>query len=105
MTPERQALVFAAMAACGACMGAVYDVFSAAGALCPIGCGAGQLLDLLFGPLCAAAVIGLALTLHVPVLRFYVFAAAALGFLVYIRTLGMFFRYLAANVRQSAEKS
>ena len=105
MTPERQALVFAAMAACGACMGVVYDVFSAAGALCPIRCGAGQLLNLLFGPLCAAAMIGLALALHVSVLRFYVFAAAALGFFAYMRTFGILFRHVTANVRQSAGKS
>ena len=100
MTPTEQARAFAAMMACGACMGAVYDalgVFRRVRGLC-------ALTDMLFGICCAAGIIWTALRLETDAFRLYAFAGAACGMALYGATAGAMLRRIAALMRRWMDK-
>lgn len=105
MTVHAQAHVFAAMTACGCALGSVYDLLAAAARLAGGGRAIRAALDLLFGLLCAAALILTALYLRTQAARAYVFAAAALGFALYMNTVGRIVRYLTGKVCKIVRKN
>jgi len=78
-----QARVCAMMAACGFGLGGAYDA---------LGCmrqgGAAWMADLLFGPVCALAMIAAGLMLEMDVFRLYTFLGIALGMAAYMLTIG-----------------
>ena len=96
MTPAEQARAFAAMMACGACMGVAYDalgVFRRARGLC-------ALTDMLFGICCALGIIWTALQIEIEAFRLYVFAGAACGMALYSMTVGAILRRIVALMRR-----
>ena len=105
MTVHAQARVFAAMAACGCALGIVYDLLAAAAGLSGGGRAIRAVLDVFFCLLCAAALILTALYLRTQTARAYVFAAAALGFALYMNTVGRIVRYLTGKVRRIVRKN
>lgn len=100
MTAAEQARAFAAMAACGAAVGAAHDL------LRPIlRGGMAHILDLALGVLAAAGMISTALFLQTDAFRLYAFAGVLAGIALYMLTIGTIVRRLAACVRTFVKKS
>lgn len=100
MTAAEQAEVFAAMFLCGAALGVTYDLLGAARR----GNVSTAAADLFFGVLCALAITGTALALRRDAFRLYVFGGTALGFSVYMLTLGTVVRILKGIIRKRSNK-
>lgn len=100
-----QARLFAAMALCGAAMGAAYDAAAAMHALLGGGRALRAALDMAFGLCFACAMIAAGLRLRADPFRLYAFAGAAAGFAVYMTTLGAIVRILKRKMESFVKKS
>ena len=105
MAVEEQIRIVWVMGLCGAALGAVYDALQALGHIAREGKVFQAVLDLLFGMLCAAAMILAGLYLRADPFRLFVFAGIALGFTLYMKTLGMFVRLLHRKIHSFVKKS
>lgn len=100
MTAAEQAQAFAAMAACGAAVGAAHDLIA------PFRRGGWtHVFDLMIGVLAAAGMILTALLLQTDAFRLYAFAGVLTGLGIYMMTIGTIVRRLAAYVRLFVKKS
>ena len=104
MMVEEQTRLFCAMALCGAGLGAAYDALGALAALAGGGRGMRHALDLLFGLLCAGAMIAAGLRMRQDPFRLYAFAGVGAGFAVYMTTLGMIVRWLKRKLHNFCQK-
>lgn len=100
MTVFEQAQAFAAMMVCGAGLGGAYDVLGLfrRGAMTHV-------LDLFFGVLAAAGMIGAALLLRVDAFRLYAFAGVIAGGALYRMTIGTIVRKVSGFVRKNVKKA
>lgn len=105
MTVTEQAQLFWAMMICGAALGAVYDGLGGLRLLLGGGAVSAAAADILFGLLCAGAMIAAGLQLQQDPFRLYAFAGAAAGFAVYMTTLGTIVRYLRRKSYTYVKKS
>ena len=104
MTVERQALALAAMIACGAVLGAAYDVLGLLRRALRAGPVLTGALDMLWGALGAAAAICVGLWLQIDLLRAYVLCGMLAGMGVYTLIVGLPVRRLARAVRAGVKK-
>lgn len=105
MTVAEQGRVFLAMTLVGAGLGCLLQALMM---LCRA-VRAGALLrgaaELLFGPCCAAGIIGGALKMQTEAFRWYVFAGVLAGMLIYGATLGALVGWFAGGVFRFVKKS
>lgn len=106
MTVAGQARALAAMVACGAALGAIYDVLRLLRRALRAGWVITGALDMLWGVLGALAVIAVGLRLQIDPLRGYVLAGVLSGLGVYALTVGLPARRLAraAQIRKKTEE-
>lgn len=95
-----QARVLAVMTLCGACMGAVNDMLG----VLRRGCVMTACMDLLLGVVLGAMVISAALVLQCDAFRIHIFAGVALGWGIYVCSLGTFVRILKEGVIELSKK-
>lgn len=104
MTPQEQAHVFAAMLCCGACLGMIYDLLGPLRRITGLCAGA----DLLFGTVCAAGIVAVALNMQCEAFRLYVFVGVGLGLALYGLTIGAMIRrfitFWGMHVQKNREK-
>lgn len=105
MTVGEQARVFAAMIACGAVLGVLYDVMALLRRMMRAGPVLTGALDLLYGFCCGAGVVLFSLRMQAEAFRLYVLSGAALGLAVYFGTIGIFVRILDVRIRRYVKKS
>ena len=101
---EEQTRLFCAMALCGAGLGAAYDALGVLGAFLGGGRALRDALDILFGLLCAGAMIAAGLRMRQDPFRLYAFAGIGAGFAVYMTTLGRIVRYLKRKLHNFCQK-
>lgn len=104
MTVERQALALAAMVACGAALGAAYDVLGLLRRALRAGPVMTAALDMLWGAMGAAAAVCVGLWLQIDLLRAYVLCGVLAGVGVYALMVGLPVRRLARAVRSGMKK-
>lgn len=105
MTVGEQAIVFAAMTAGGAALGALYDVLALARRALHAGPVITGMLDTGYGIACGAGASLLALCLRTEAFRLYVMLGMVLGWTLYMAVIGLPVRYLDAGIRTRVKKS
>ena len=100
MTVAEQARAFAAMALCGACVGAAHDVLWVLRRNAWMTATA----DLALGLFLAAGVIAAALQLRCEAFRLYTWLGVAVGWTIYAITIGTIVRILRRNFIKLSEK-
>lgn len=100
MTVYDQARAFAAMAICGACTGAMQDIFAVLRRNMLFAIAS----DLLLGVLCALGIIGVGLMLRCDPLGLYTVLGMGSGWILYAVSLGTIVRILAGMVTKLSKK-
>lgn len=105
MTVGQQAQALAAMAVCGAALGAACDALGLLRRALRAGRVMTAMLDLLWGVLSAAAVVAVGLWLRIDVLRGYVLAGVAAGIGAYALIVGLPARRMARTICEMRKKT
>ena len=87
------------MTVCGFCLGAAYDLLG----ILRRG-GMTGAADVLFGAVCALAMIGTGMALQADVFRLYAFMGVLAGAVVYAATMGTIVRRLSGSVQKMMDK-